>query len=164
MPPFVPVRPALSQPVGGPPADLPTLVSAPAAATVRALPALGALAPYAEGPAVTDLLLDGTGRLWRDAGTGLEPVDAAGRLDPPAARRLAVALVAAGGRHLDDAVPCADVRVPGGARVHAVLPPVSTGGPLVSVRIGRQEPWTLTALERAGTVRPDQAVVLRAAV
>jgi pilus assembly protein CpaF len=158
MPPFVPVRPGRAEPA--PAAD----ASAPAPPAPRELPALGPLAPYAADPAVTDLLLDGAGRLWRDAGRGLEPVDAAGRLDATAARRLAVALVAAGGRHLDDAVPCADVRVPGGIRVHAVLPPVSTAGPLVSVRIARQRPWTLEALERLGTVRPDQAAVLRRAV
>ncbi|WP_375388569.1 CpaF family protein [uncultured Amnibacterium sp.] len=155
--PFVAVRPegASAPPLQGPPE---VLVPAPR------IPALGVLAPFAEDPAVTDLLLDGDGRLWRDAGAGLETVDAIGRVDAADARRLAVALVAAGGRHLDDAVPCADVRLPGGARVHAVLPPVSTGGPLVSVRIARQRPWRLDALERAGAARPDQARALRALV
>ena len=136
----------------------------PPTASVPRVPALGVLARFADDPAVTDLLLDGEGRLWRDVGRGLEPVEDAGRLAAPDARRLAVALVAAGGRHLDDAVPCVDVRLPGGARVHAVLPPVSTGGPLVSVRIARSRPWRLDALLREGAVRPEQAEVLRAVV
>ncbi|MBW4040992.1 MAG: Flp pilus assembly complex ATPase component TadA [Acidobacteria bacterium] len=128
------------------------------------LPALGRLARYADDPAVTDLLLDGGGRLWRDAGRGLEPVDAAGRLDPGEARRLAVAVVAAGGRHLDDAAPCADVRLPGGARAHAVLPPISTAGPLVSIRIARAEPWRLDDLEHAGMIDAAERAELRGAV
>jgi pilus assembly protein CpaF len=130
---------------------------------VSRLPALGRLARYADDPAVTDLLLDGGGRLWRDAGHGLEPVDA-GRLDQAEARRLAVAVVAAGGRHLDDATPYADVRLPGGARAHAVLPPISTAGPLVSIRIARAEPWRLGDLERAGMIDAAQVVELRTAV
>ncbi len=128
------------------------------------LPALGVLAPFASDPAVTDLLVDGGGRLWRDAGNGLEPVDEAGRFAPAEARRLAVAVVASGGRHLDDATPCADVRLPGGARAHAVLPPVSTAGPLLSIRIARAEPWRLPDLERSGMLDPAQACVLQDAV
>ena len=126
------------------------------------MPELGALAPFAEDPAVTDLLIDGRGALWRDAGRGLERVDVEA-LDPAEARRTAVALIAAGGRHLDDAAPCVDVRLPG-ARVHAVLPPVSTAGPLISVRIARREPWRLDALLAAGTLGAEQAAALRAAV
>lgn len=113
---------------------------------------------------MTDLLLDGRGDLWRDAGRGLERLPSAGTVPADEARRIAVALIAAGGRHLDDATPCADVRVPGGARVHAVLPPISTGGALVSVRIGRASPWRLDELTRLGMVDEIQAGVLRDAV
>jgi pilus assembly protein CpaF len=151
-PPFVPVAP-LQPGIDRPPDPAP-----------NRLPALGPLARHAADPAVTDLLIDGAGLLWRDAGHGLEPIAAAGRLDPSEVRRLAVALVAAGGRHLDDATPCVDVRVPGGARVHAVLPPVSTAGPLVSIRIARQAAWRLTDLLQAGTVDGDQVALLRGAV
>ncbi|MGN6444267.1 CpaF family protein [Amnibacterium sp.] len=156
-PPFLPVAPASA---GSPPLP-PTVI--PAVAPPR-FPALGALAAYADDPTVTDLLLDGGGRLWRDAGRGLEPVDAAGRFEPDRARRLAVSVVAAGGRHLDDATPCADVRLPGGARAHAVLPPVSTGGPLLSIRLARSEPWHLGDLQRAGMLDAAQAADLRTAV
>jgi pilus assembly protein CpaF len=153
-PPFVPAAPR-SPADDRPPGDAPPPLR---------LPALGVLAPYAADPAVTDLLVDGRGVLWRDAGRGLERIPEHGRLDAAAARRLAVSLVAAGGRHLDDATPCVDVRLPGGARVHAVLPPVSTGGPLLSVRIARTAPWRLDDLLRTGTIDPDQAARLRDAV
>jgi pilus assembly protein CpaF len=150
VPPFLPSAPAS-----------PSAVPPPA---VARLPALGALARFAEDPGVTDLLLDGHGVLWRDAGHGLEVVDDAPPLDAAGARRLAVALVAAGGRHLDDATPCVDVRLPGGARAHAVLPPVSTAGPLVSIRIARSTPWRLADLRAAGMVDSGQEGQLRAHV
>lgn len=128
------------------------------------LPALGLLAPFAQDPQVTDLLVDGAGALWTDRGAGLAPVPDLPPLSRVEARRLAVALVAAGDRHLDDATPCADVRLPGGARVHAVLPPVSTGGALVSVRIAAAEPWRLDRLVRSRMVDERQRDVLTEAV
>ncbi len=161
---FVPVRPA-AVPAGAPVAAAPPSEEAPAVVVPAArVPALGPLAPFAEDPAVTDLLVDGAGALWADAGRGLLRVPGLPPLDPQAARRLAVALVAAGDRHLDDATPCADVRLPGGARVHAVLPPVSTGGALVSVRIAGAEPWRLDALQEAGMVDAPQRALLAEAV
>lgn len=57
-------------------------------------------------------------------------------LDEHAVRDLAVGLIALGGRHLDDATPCADVRWEHGVRVHAVLPPIScAGGATISIRL-----------------------------
>ncbi|RIX26518.1 CpaF family protein [Amnibacterium setariae] len=155
VPPFVPLAPPGAVPPGAP--------SAAASPAPIRLPELGPLAPHAQDPAVTDLLIDGAGALWRDAGHGLEAVPDLPPLDAAEARRLAVALVAAGGRHLDDATPCVDVRLPG-ARVHAVLPPVSTGGPLVSVRIAPATPWRLVDLERLGMLEAAQGAALREAV
>ena len=130
----------------------------------RHLPALGTLGRFASDPAVTDLLIDGDGALWIDRGVGLFREPDLPPLPAAAARRLAVALIAGGGRHLDDATPCADVRLGGGVRVHAVLPPVSTAGPLVSVRIGRAAPWRLAALRAEGALDADQESRLLAAV
>ena len=125
---------------------------------------LGPLAAFAADPAVTDLLLDGRGGLWLDAGAGLLPAGGWEPLDALQARRLAVAVVGAGGRHLDDATPCVDVRLAGVGRAHAVLPPVSTGGTVLSVRIARAVPWRLHDLEDTGMLTADDAVLLRAAV
>jgi len=69
-------------------------------------------------------------------------------------RELAVRLMAAGGRHIDETSPCVDVRVGDGIRVHAVLPPISTSGTLLSIRLPRREPLALDDLERAGLFDP----------
>ncbi|MDH2443205.1 ATPase, T2SS/T4P/T4SS family [Amnibacterium sp. CER49] len=159
--PFVPVRraPAPQQALLGSQA-----VPAPIADEQRRdVAALGPLAPFA-APGVTDLVLDSRGALWADAGRGLAVVDAWVPLPPPEARRLAVALIATGGRHLDDATPFADVRLPGGVRAHAVLPPVSTGGALLSVRLARPRPWRLPDLVDAGMLDDATADRLREAV
>ncbi|GAA3703435.1 hypothetical protein GCM10022377_16340 [Zhihengliuella alba] len=97
------------------------------------LTGLGPLQRYAELVGVTDVLVDGEGAVWVDGAEGLRRADYRFP-DAESVRRLAVRLVAAGGRRLDEAEPCGDV-VLGPYRVHAVLPPVATGGPVVSVRV-----------------------------
>lgn len=123
---------------------------------------LGPLAPFAL-PGVTDLLLTG-GRLWVDRGAGLRVADGWHPLDEPRTRDLAVRLLAQAGRHLDDASPAGDGRLPGGIRVHAVLSPVSVGGTAVSVRLPRREPPRLFSLAAAGMVDAPQREILERAV
>jgi pilus assembly protein CpaF len=65
------------------------------------------------------------------------------------ARDLATRLIAAGDRHVDEATPGVDVRLGDGIRVHAVLPPVSPGGAVLSIRIPRAAPLSLDDLDRA---------------
>lgn len=120
---------------------------------------LGPLQPLANDPEVTDLFVNAPDEVWLDRGRGLERSGISFPSEE-AVRSLAVRLVAAGGRRLDDSCPCVDVRLPGGYRVHAVLPPVSTGGTLLSVRIRRATSITLDELESSGTVLPDQRRIL----
>ncbi|MES1170465.1 MAG: hypothetical protein ABUL47_07245, partial [Leifsonia sp.] len=88
----------------------------------------GPLAPYLLHDGVTDLFITAGGELWADGGErGLRRIDG-WCSDERTTRDLAVRLVASGGRHLDEATPFVDVRLLNGIRVHAVLPPVSTGG------------------------------------
>lgn len=124
---------------------------------------LGPLAPHAGSGPVTDLFVNGDRGLWIDRGIGPEhePSWTAGE---PAVRSLAVQLVARGGRHIDEATPAVDVRLGRGIRVHAVLPPLSSCGTLVSVRIPRVAGFSLAALARAGMLDPAQERALRDAV
>ncbi|MFT4230356.1 MAG: TadA family conjugal transfer-associated ATPase [Microbacterium sp.] len=116
-------------------------------------PVLDRLAPHLDAPDITDVFLNGADRLYVDRGDG--PVRVEGwRACEDDVRELAVALVSAGGRHLDDAAPCVDVRLESGARVHAVLPPVSTAGTLVSLRIPRLDAPALAELEVRGMMPP----------
>jgi pilus assembly protein CpaF len=99
--------------------------------------------------AVTDVFVNPDGAVWADRGAGGEVVPDV--VVPPAeARDLAARLIAAGGRHVDEATPCMDVRLGDGIRVHAVLPPVSPGGAVLSVRLPRVRPFTLDELDAAG--------------
>jgi len=122
----------------------------------------GPLAPLLADPTVTDLLVNGT-RVWVDRGRGLEQV-AVPISSPDEVRRLAQRLAAAYGRRLDDGCPCVDARLPDGTRLHAVLPPVATDGPYLSLRTFRQRPFRLTELVDQRTVPGSVAVVIEAVV
>ena len=109
----------------------------------------GPLREIVDDPGVTDVFVNAGGGTWVDRGHGARP-DGRVHLSDEATRALAVRLVAAGGRHVDEASPCVDVRLDAGIRVHVVLPPVSTGGTLLSIRLPRDRPLSLDALSAQG--------------
>lgn len=119
----------------------------------------GPLAPYLMGADVTDLFVNGEGGLWVDRGSGLE-ADPGWSLPERPLRELAVRLIALGGRHVDEATPCVDVRLHGGVRVHAVLPPVSVSGTLLSIRVPQVQRFGLDALADAGMFGAEPRAVL----
>jgi pilus assembly protein CpaF len=122
----------------------------------------GPLAPLLADPAVTDVLVNGVD-VWVDRGAGLHRAGVTiGNADD--VRRLAQRLAAGCGRRLDDGQPYADARLPDGTRLHAVLPPVATSGPYLSLRTFRQRPFRLADLVECGTVPPDVAPLLAAIV
>ena len=105
---------------------------------------LGPLQRLAQESGVTDILVNGPDDVWTDGAAGLRRSDVVFGSDAEV-RALAARLVTAGGRRLDDSSPCVDVRLEG-YRVHAVLPPVSTQGTLLSIRIRRPRVFTLPEL------------------
>ena len=124
---------------------------------------LGPLDAVAADPALTDVLVNGDGRVYLDRGNGLEEAD----LDlggENEVRALAVRLASLGGRRLDEASPYVDARLPGGVRLHAVLPPLAPEGTHLSLRWVRRTGFSLEELVAAGTVPPALAEVLCALV
>ncbi|WP_144659116.1 TadA family conjugal transfer-associated ATPase [Paenarthrobacter nicotinovorans] len=127
------------------------------------LSGLGPLQQLAQDPSVTDIFVNAPDSVWFDRGRGLERSSV--RFDAEHhVRSLASRLVAAGGRRLDDGSPCVDVRLKGGYRIHAVLAPISTAGTLLSIRIRREEVFTLSELRSGGMFSERIEAVLRAII
>ncbi|SNT57315.1 pilus assembly protein CpaF [Asanoa hainanensis] len=123
---------------------------------------VGPLGPLLADPSVTDVLVNAT-EVWADRGNGLHRE----RVTLSSAdwvRRLAVRLVGVAGRRLDDGSPYADAILPDGTRLHAVLPPVATNGPYLSLRTFRRRPYTLGDLVARDTVPAPVADLLAAIV
>ncbi|MFK4788465.1 TadA family conjugal transfer-associated ATPase [Microbacterium sp. ZW T5_56] len=125
-----------------------------------------ALAPFRaqlEDPLVTDVFVNGSRGMFIDRGSGTEPVPD-WTASEREVRELASELIAQGGRHVDDAHPCVDVRLRGGIRVHAVLAPIATAGTTLSIRIPRFAATTLATLVQQGMIDHSLEMVLREAV
>lgn len=120
------------------------------------------IAPLLEDAAVTDVVVNGV-QVWADRGQGMEKV-AAELENEEATRALAVRLAASCGQRLDDASPIVDGTFPSGVRLHAVIPPLSAEGTLISLRTHRARVLTLAELEAGGSVESEVARVVRALV
>ena len=128
--------------------------------------ALGGLLPLVDEPAARDVLVqvrNGVGRLWVDRGYGAELVPE-WRAAPAAIERLARELIAAGGRHIDELCPVADVRLGDGIRAHAVLPPIASSGAAVSIRLPSDARPGLAQLAAAGLCEPEEESLLRSSI
>ncbi|HIY85635.1 MAG TPA: TadA family conjugal transfer-associated ATPase [Candidatus Yaniella excrementavium] len=106
---------------------------------------LGPLAKFTRHPDVTDIIVDGRGRIWTDTGAGLHRTDMC--LDAAETKALAVRLLGQGGKRLDEGMPYGDVQI-GHARIHAVLPPIATEGPQLSIRLPSKTQASLETLSR----------------
>ena len=129
-------------------------------AVTRELSGAGPLDALLADPGTSDVLVNGPDEVWIDRGDGLSraPVTFA---DEAAVRRLAQRLAALAGRRLDTAAPTVDARLPGGIRLHAVLPPISPHGTVISLRIVARRTYSLSELEDLGSLVPEMTAALR---
>ena len=94
---------------------------------------LGPLEPLLADPEVSEIMVNGAGRVY---------VERAGRIeltpvrfnDDDHVRKIIDRIVSRIGRRIDEASPMADARLPDGSRVNAVIPPIALDGPALSIR------------------------------
>lgn len=122
----------------------------------------GPLEPLLALAGVTDVLVTAPDEVWIDRGAGLERTRVR-FTDDAAVRRLAVRLVATAGRRLDDAMPHADVTLPDGTRLNAVLRPLAENTTL-SLRVLARSRHSLADLERLAAFPASVGELLRAVV
>ncbi|HJE61881.1 MAG TPA: TadA family conjugal transfer-associated ATPase, partial [Nocardiopsis listeri] len=113
---------------------------------------------------VTDILVNGPDQVWVDTGEGLRRVEHVRFDSADEVRRLAQRLAFRAGRRLDAASPYVDARLPSGARLHAVLPPIAPESACVSLRMPPNRVFGLPALIECGTLTPSGAELLRALI
>ena len=93
---------------------------------------LGPLEPLLADPTVTEVMVNGPGRVWVERAGTLERV--ALDLDGPAIEHLIEKVVGPLGLRVDRSSPLVDARLPDGSRVNAVVPPLAVDGPCLTIR------------------------------
>jgi len=68
------------------------------------------------------------------------------------------------GRHVDDASPMVDARLPDGSRVNAIIPPLALDGASITIRKFSEKKLTTDDLIKFGSMTPEMALFLKEAV
>jgi pilus assembly protein CpaF len=109
---------------------------------------------------ITEIMVNGPFDVW---------VERQGRLfettvrftDESHLRRIINKMVAQIGRRIDESSPMVDARLPDGSRVNALIPPLSLGGPLVTIRKFSKRRLDLSDLVRLGTLNTETVEFLQ---
>ena len=93
--------------------------------------ALGGLERWLHDPTVTEVMVNGGHDIWVERLGSLEHV---GHMRPATLLAAIEHMLAPVGRRLDRSHPTVDARLPDGARLCAVIPPVAVDGPCLTIR------------------------------
>jgi pilus assembly protein CpaF len=112
---------------------------------------------------VSEVMVNGPKQVYVEMRGRLHPTDIE-FIDDDHVRQVIERIVAPLGRRIDEASPMVDARLPDGARVNAVIPPLSLVGPCLTIRKFRRDALQIDDLVRFGTFTPAFARFARAAV
>jgi len=124
------------------------------------LPFLRPIAHLIRDPDITEIMVNGSGRVFVERSGRLEAVaDVTVREQNlrVAVRNLARVL----GDDVSEERPLLDSRLPDGSRVAAALPPISLGGTTLTIRKFHSRHFSAEELVQIGTLTPDQLDTLR---
>jgi pilus assembly protein CpaF len=112
---------------------------------------------------ITEIMVNGPGEIW---------IERQGRLyettvrfsDDSHLRRIINRMVAQIGRRIDESSPMADARLPDGARVNAIIPPLAIDGPVLSIRRFGGSPLRVKDMVAINSATPEMLAFLAACV
>ena len=124
---------------------------------------LGPLEPLLSDKTVSDILVNGSGKVYVERRGRLELTDVRFNNDAHLIN-IIDRIVSAVGRRIDESCPMVDARLKDGSRVNAIIPPLALDGPSVSIRRFAKELLSVDDLIRIGTLSSELAQVLSAIV
>jgi pilus assembly protein CpaF len=131
---------------------------------VRLATGLGPLEPLLADPAVDEVMVNGAAEVWVERRGLLARVDSV-RFDSDVDLMHSIERILAPlGRRVDEASPLCDARLPDGSRVNVVIPPLSLGGPCLTIRKFRRQGFSLDDLVAGETLPRPLADMLASCV
>lgn len=124
---------------------------------------LGPLEPLLKDATVADILINTHESVYVERFGQLETTPIRFK-DEAHLLRVINKIVSGVGRRIDESSPMVDARLPDGSRVNVAVRPVAVDGPLVSIRKFSKQPYSMTRLVEAGSLKQPMADLLRFAV
>lgn len=114
-------------------------------------------------PTVTEIMVVDAERIYVEKGGRIEN---SGRrfLSAEVTEAIIDRIVSLAGRNIDRSQPMVDARLADGSRVNAVIPPIAASGPCLTIRKFPTKRLTIGDLLRFGSLTPEVAAFLEAAV
>jgi pilus assembly protein CpaF len=103
---------------------------------------------------ITEIMVNGPFDIWVERRGQLHETPAR-FTDESHLRRIINKMVAQVGRRIDESSPMVDARLPDGSRVHAIIPPLSLTGPLITIRKFSKRRLDPNDLVRLGTLNTE---------
>ncbi len=123
----------------------------------------GPLETLMADPDVTEVMCNSYDEVWIERNGRIEPTEVKFP-NPGAYRQVIDRMLASVGRRIDEASPMADGRLPDGSRINAIIPPLATRAPVLTVRRFREVPYTVADMITMESISADAAVFIEAAV
>lgn len=124
--------------------------------------AYGPITPMLKDPSVTEIMVNGAGRIFVEQ--GLLKETRARFVDDRHLMVIIRRIVEPLGRRVDEASPKVDARLPDGSRVNAIIPPIALDGPSLTIRKFPERNLTAEDLVRFGSLTPPMVKFLEEAV
>lgn len=123
----------------------------------------GPIEPFLKDDTITEVMVNGPKKIYVER---MGKLHLTGALFHDNAHLMSIIdkIVTPIGRHVDEASPLVDARLPDGSRVNIVIPPLSLIGPCVTIRKFSKTPFSVENLISFGTLSEEMAIFLRACV
>jgi Flp pilus assembly CpaF family ATPase/pSer/pThr/pTyr-binding forkhead associated (FHA) protein len=123
----------------------------------------GPLQDLLRAPNITEIMVVASDQIYVESGGIIEK---SGRrfISDKVTESIIERIVSQVGRRIDRSQPLVDARLPDGSRVNAIIPPLATRGPCLTIRKFPLQRLTMDDLLELGSITPAAARFLRAAV
>ena len=123
----------------------------------------GPLEPLLNDPTVSEIMVNAPNEVYVERNGVLEESDATFR-DDDHIMAIADKIISPLNKRLDESSPMVDARLPAGYRVNVIIPPLAVRGPAMTIRKFFNERFALEDMVNIGTISPEVADFLKAAV
>ncbi|HET7737213.1 MAG TPA: CpaF family protein [Tepidiformaceae bacterium] len=124
---------------------------------------LGPIEPLLRDPGISEVMVNGPDEIFFER-DGIIYESSVRFRDGGHILRIIDRIVAALGRHVDEASPMVDARLQDGSRVNVIIPPLAPNSPVLTIRKFRGDRYSMADLIRAGTLTSSMAELLDACV